>query len=126
MKRFTDTWLRNLKPKEKLYEYREGDGFSVRIQPSGTKTFYYIYADAGKKQRVRIGEYGAMSLLEAREKAASLHREDTLVPFDCGSVFGERLIAVDDEHILNNSIPEILRAVFEMKLSLARFINEGS
>jgi pimeloyl-ACP methyl ester carboxylesterase len=49
---------------------------------------------------------------------------DTLVPFACSSVFGERLIAVDDDHRLSNSIPTILRAVFEMKLGLARFIHE--
>ena len=73
MKRFTDLQIKNLKPEAKLYEITEGDGFSIRVQPSGTKTFYYIYYDAGKKQRIRIGEYGATTLVEAREKAASLH-----------------------------------------------------
>ena len=73
MKRFTDTGVKNLKPEAKLYERTEGGGFSIRVQPSGTKTFYYIYYDAGKKQRVRIGEYGSISLAEAREKAAALH-----------------------------------------------------
>lgn len=44
---------------------------------------------------------------------------DTVVPFADSSVFGERLIAVDDDHRLSNSMPKILRAVFNMKLSLA-------
>ena len=43
---------------------------------------------------------------------------DIVVPFGCSSVFGERLIAVDDGHRLNNSTPEIQRAVFDMKLVL--------
>src|SRR6056297_928494 len=49
---------------------------------------------------------------------------DTVVPFDCSSVFGKRLIAVDDDHRLSNSMPEILRAVFDMKLGLARFTHK--
>ncbi len=52
--------------------------------------------------------------------------EDTVVPFACSSVFGERLIAVDDDHRLSNSMPEILRAAFDLKLRLAQFIHEGS
>lgn len=111
MKRFTDTWLRNLKPKAKLYEYREGDGFSVRIQPSGTKTFYYIYADAGKKQRVRIGEYGAMSLLEAREKAASLHstrKSGTDLKLNCSTIaeLAERYLK---EHSQTKNTPRVYK-----------------
>ena len=47
-------------------------------------------------------------------------KADTVVPFSCSAVFGERLIAVDDDHRLSNSISEILRAVFDTKLSLAR------
>jgi len=53
-------------------------------------------------------------------------RADTVVPFSCSAVFGKRLIAVDDDHRLSNSMPVILRAVFDMKLSLARLFNEGS
>jgi len=51
---------------------------------------------------------------------------DTVVPFSCSAVFGERLIAVDDDHRLSNSMPEILRAVFDVKLGLARFKHDVS
>lgn len=73
MKRFTDQGIRSLKPKPTPYDLTEGDGFSIRVQPSKTKTFYFVYTDAGKKQRIRIGEYGTMSLADAREKAVALH-----------------------------------------------------
>lgn len=53
-------------------------------------------------------------------------RADTVVPFSCSAVFGKRLIAVDDDHRLSNSMPVILRAVFDIKLGLARFTHEGS
>jgi pimeloyl-ACP methyl ester carboxylesterase len=51
---------------------------------------------------------------------------DTVVPFNCSAVFGDRLVAVDDDHRLSSSMPEILRAAFDMKLRLARFIHEDS
>ena len=43
---------------------------------------------------------------------------DKVVPFEASKPFGKRLIAVADDHRLSNSMTEILRAVFEMQLSL--------
>jgi hypothetical protein len=65
LKRFTDNWIKSIKATGKVFEIREGDGFLLRVSPTGTKTFYYIYTDAGKRQRIRIGEYGVVSLAEA-------------------------------------------------------------
>jgi predicted peptidase len=47
-------------------------------------------------------------------------KADTVVPFDCSLIFEKRLIAVDYDHRLSNSMPDILKAVFDMKLKLAR------
>ena len=46
--------------------------------------------------------------------------QDSVVPFTCSKVFGERLIAVDDDHRLSNSITAILQAVFDLKLALKK------
>lgn len=46
---------------------------------------------------------------------------DEVVPLEASRPFGKRLIEVDDDHRLSNSMPEILRAVFEIKLTLAAF-----
>ncbi|MDX2480710.1 MAG: YqiA/YcfP family alpha/beta fold hydrolase [Desulfuromusa sp.] len=46
---------------------------------------------------------------------------DEVVPLEVSRPFGKRLIEVDDDHRLSNSMPEILRAVFEMKLTLSVF-----
>lgn len=74
MKRFTDNWIKSIKATGKVFEVREGDGFLLRVSPTGTKTFYYIYTDAGKRQRIRIGEYGVISLAEARAEAGNLFK----------------------------------------------------
>ena len=52
-------------------------------------------------------------------------RADTVVPFSCSAVFGDRLIAVDDDHRLSNSMPEILRAVFDLRLNDALFCQKS-
>lgn len=45
---------------------------------------------------------------------------DDVVPFAVSQVFGERLIPVDDDHRLSNSLAEIVRRVREMKQELER------
>jgi integrase len=69
---FTDKYIKNLKSKEKQYDLREnsGQGFGIRIMPSGHKSWIFIYHFNGKKQRMTLGVYPAISLYKARE----LHR----------------------------------------------------
>lgn len=66
--KFTDRYLQSLKPREKEYCIREGHGFTIRILPSGCKTFQYIYTLLGKRRRHNLGIYPTTSLAEAREK----------------------------------------------------------
>lgn len=55
--KFTDTYIRSLKPDEKIVDIREGDGFGVRILPSGVKTFFYIYRVDGCRRFLNLGYY---------------------------------------------------------------------
>lgn len=76
--RFSDRQLRALKPKAKLYDVNEGNGFVVRVQPSGVKTFYYVFRMHGKLKRKLIGRYGdppLLTLAQARTKHARLVEE---------------------------------------------------
>lgn len=68
--RFTDRYIASLKPAEKQYWKREGQGFAIRIHPSGEKTWYFIYAFGGRKRYMRLGNggYPDVSLASAREK----------------------------------------------------------
>jgi len=68
MKSFSDRMLAALKPSEKMYQEHEGRGFYVRVYPTGSKAFYYIYRSGGKLRLVKIGDYPAMTLKDARKR----------------------------------------------------------
>ncbi|EFK2283430.1 tyrosine-type recombinase/integrase [Escherichia coli] len=72
----TDTRLRTIanKPYDGPSEIADRDGLSARISPKGKITFQYRYRFNGKPVRMKIGEYGKMSLKDARY-AVSEYRE---------------------------------------------------
>lgn len=55
--KWTDLFIRNLEPKAARYDLREGDGFTVRVSPTGGKSFYFVYTLNGIKRRLFLGEY---------------------------------------------------------------------
>lgn len=72
MARFTDRFIQNLEVKPERYDVRESDGFAVRVAPSGTKAWQFIYTFNAKKRRVTLGTYPGMSLKEAKETCGKL------------------------------------------------------
>ena len=66
----TDTRLRYLKPKEKLYKVNDRDGLYVAVTPAGTISFRYNYSINGRQETVTFGRYGVggITLAEARER----------------------------------------------------------
>jgi hypothetical protein len=67
VKKFTDLFVKNLKPRESEYTVRESDGFAVRVRPTGGKSFLFIYDFLNKRRNFTLGSYPAMSLKEARQ-----------------------------------------------------------
>ena len=65
--RFTDKFISNLKPEAKEHWTREGQGFAIRVLPSGEKVWYYIYTIERRKRYMRLGGYPEVSLATARE-----------------------------------------------------------
>lgn len=65
---FTDKYVASLKATGKKYYVREGRGFAIRVMPSGSKTFLYIYTLGGIKRYLNLGHYPAVKLAEARVK----------------------------------------------------------
>jgi integrase len=63
---FTDSVVRNLKPKAKMYQQREGKGFGVRVLPSGHKIWIFTYTFDGKRRQMNLGSYPDLSLADAR------------------------------------------------------------
>lgn len=66
----TDTKIRSLKPKDKLYKLPDRDGLYVAITPAGTVSFRYNYAINGRQETLTFGRHGAggITLAEARER----------------------------------------------------------
>ena len=66
----TDTRLRNLKPKDKLYKINDRDGLYVAVSITGTISFRYNYSINGRQETLTLGRYdiGGISLSEAREQ----------------------------------------------------------
>jgi integrase len=65
--KFTDRFIRALRPKAERYEVWEGGrpGFGIRVSSQGRKTFIYLYRFQGKPRRLSLGAYPAMSLVDA-------------------------------------------------------------
>jgi len=68
MKRFTDKWIKNIKPTNKKQEFNAGDGFLLRVATSGSKTFYFRYKKDEKKNFIKLGTYPDCTLEQARQK----------------------------------------------------------
>ena len=68
MSKFTDVAIKNLKATDKKYYQREAHGFTIRVMPSGVKTWLYIYNFDGKRKEMNMGMYPDVSLSMARSK----------------------------------------------------------
>lgn len=66
----TDSKIKSLKPKNKLYKVADRDGLYVSVTPTGTITFRYDYRLNGRRETLTIGKYGndGINLAEARDK----------------------------------------------------------
>jgi integrase len=65
-----DTRIRALKPKAKRYLVSDGGGLVLEVMTSGTRVWRYRYSLHGKQQPlVTIGDYPAIGLQDARERA---------------------------------------------------------
>jgi len=66
--KFSDKYIENLKPQDKITDVRENNGFGIRVLPSGVKTWFFIYRIDGKRRFMNLGHYPGISLSEARRK----------------------------------------------------------
>ena len=63
---FTDTMVRKLKPDAKKFIRSEGNGFTIRVMPSGVKTWLYVFTCDGKRREMNLGSYPEVTLETAR------------------------------------------------------------
>lgn len=64
--KFTDRFIFNLKPRAKMYQVREGEGFGIRVLTSGHKVWVFTYTYDGKRRQMNLGSYPDKKLSDAR------------------------------------------------------------
>ena len=62
----TDTKVRSLKPKASAYRVADSNGLCIEVRPTGSRVWRYRYRYLGNASIVTMGEYPALSLMEAR------------------------------------------------------------
>jgi integrase len=65
-KPLTDRQVDAAKPKAEAYRLSDGAGLFLIVGPSGSKVWRTIYARNGRRSLMKLGEYPAMGLAEAR------------------------------------------------------------
>ena len=66
--KLTDVLIRNSKPTKAAYNIADGDGLSLRIEPTGGKLWRFRYRWDGKQQKLSLGKYPDVPAAEARAK----------------------------------------------------------
>ena len=63
--KLTDRQIKNLKTTKERYEIWEGNGFGIRLFPTGKKSWVFMYRFNGKARRLTLGHYPQMTVAEA-------------------------------------------------------------
>ncbi|WP_454785383.1 tyrosine-type recombinase/integrase [Legionella sp. WA2024007413] len=82
--KFTDTFIKNLKAEKEWVEKIEATGLGVRVTPTGNKSWFYRFTLNGKRCKMSLGKYPAISIKQARElflKAQSM-KENGINPIE--------------------------------------------
>jgi integrase len=70
----TETAIRALKPRGKLYKKHDGKGLFVLVKPNGARLWRFRYQFAGVEKGISLGAYPEISLKRAREKLGEARR----------------------------------------------------
>lgn len=71
----SDLQIKKLAPRTARFEISDGKGLSLRIMPTGKKTWVFRYMIEGTARRMTLGSYPSISLSEAREKHSLAMRD---------------------------------------------------
>jgi integrase len=71
----SDTLIKSLKPKAKIYKKSDGDGMYLAVEPSGSKVFRQKYYLHGVEKSLSLGVYPATKLALARKKSLTIREQ---------------------------------------------------
>ena len=115
-KLLTDTLIKRAKPSEKLYFLYDKDGLQLRISPSGSKTWLFRYRRPVtlKINNMKLGNYPALSLADARKITLGYH-EQLATDIDPQKWLEEEKTA--KQITLNNTVEKLAKQWFTVKFS---------
>ena len=64
-----------LKPREKRYSVSDGHGLTIKVQPSGTKSWVLRISSGGRVTDLALGHWPELSLMQARQIARRKRKE---------------------------------------------------
>ncbi|WP_231736209.1 MULTISPECIES: Arm DNA-binding domain-containing protein [unclassified Sphingopyxis] len=70
----SDTKVRTLKPRDKLYKVSDDRGLYLEVRPNGSRLWRYRYFLHGKDKRIALGAYPVVGLKDARRKRDEAQR----------------------------------------------------
>ena len=106
--KLTDRQIKNLKIKSQRYEVWEGNGFGIRIFPTGKKSWVYMYRFQGKARRITFGHYPKMSVAEAHAAYGK-----ALAELEKGNDIGTDLVTLNKENRLALTVEELVSEYIE-------------
>ena len=64
----TDLQIKKMKPREQRYEVTDGKGLSIRVKPTGDKSWFYRYMIDGRPRKMTFGAFPGVSLADAKKR----------------------------------------------------------
>ena len=76
----TTKQIKALKPLTRRYSISDGNGLTIRVQPSGKKSWVFRFHHSGRVVDETIGKWPEMSLKQARQVTRNRRKEAGLTP----------------------------------------------
>jgi integrase len=107
----SDLQLRKISPKKERFEVSDGQGLSLRIMPTGKKTWVFRYMIDGRARRMTLGVYPAIPLSEARDRHAK-----AMMEIERGSDPGEKAQETKARRKAEPTVMDLLAEYWDMEL----------